>query len=148
MVGLLQAPPGTRLFERLKKEGRIRGLLSGDNVDGNTNIIPKMDLEVLREGYRNMMNHLYAPKQYYSRVKTFLREYKCPRIKAPLDCQRLHAFGESIIRLGLLGKERFYYWRLMTWTLFHRPGLLPLAVTLSIYGYHFRKTCELHIANA
>ncbi len=148
MVGLLQAPPGTRLFERLNKEGRIRGLLSGDNVDGNTNIIPNMDLEVLREGYRNMMNHLYAPKQYYRRVKTFLREYKSPRIKARLDFQRLHAFGESIIRLGLLGKERFYYWRLMTWTLFRRPKLLPLAVTLSIYGHHFRKTCELHIANA
>lgn len=148
MVGLLQAPPGTRLFERLKNEGRIRNLLSGDNVDGDTNIMPNMDLETLREGYRKMMRHLYAPKQYYSRVKTFLREYQRPHIELPLDFSRLHAFGESILRLGILGKERFYYWHLIIWTLFRRPGLFPLAVTLSIYGHHFRKTCELHIADA
>ena len=29
MVGLLQAPPGTRLYERMKKEGRLRGEVIG-----------------------------------------------------------------------------------------------------------------------
>ena len=34
MVGLLQAPPGTRLYERLKSEGRLLvDRISGDNVD-------------------------------------------------------------------------------------------------------------------
>ena len=51
MVGLLQAPPGTKLYERLKKEGRLSGLLSGDNVDGTTNIIPKMDMRQFLEIY-------------------------------------------------------------------------------------------------
>ena len=45
MVGLLQAPPGTKLYERLKKEGRLQGLFSGDNADGTTNIIPKIGPE-------------------------------------------------------------------------------------------------------
>ena len=40
MVGLLQAPPGTRLYERMKQEGRLLARLSGDNVDGTTNILP------------------------------------------------------------------------------------------------------------
>ncbi len=40
MVGMLNAPPGTRLYERMRKEGRLIGLFSGDNVDGTTNIIP------------------------------------------------------------------------------------------------------------
>jgi radical SAM superfamily enzyme YgiQ (UPF0313 family) len=36
MVGLLQAPPGTRLFDRLKKDNRLLGkTISGDNVDGD-----------------------------------------------------------------------------------------------------------------
>ncbi len=52
MVGLLQAPPGTRLYERMRKEGRLVNEMTGDNVDGTTNIIPKMGLEPLREGYR------------------------------------------------------------------------------------------------
>jgi hypothetical protein len=29
----------------------------------------------------------------------------------------------------------------LLWTLFHRPAHLPLAVTLAIYGHHFRKCC-------
>ena len=80
MVGLLQAPIGTRLYERLKRDGRLRGMPTGDNVDGTTNIIPKMNLEVLHRGYRAMVHYLYAPETYYARVKTFLREYKPARI--------------------------------------------------------------------
>ena len=45
MVGMLQAPPGTRLFERLCSEGRIDGSMTGDNADGTTNILPVMGLE-------------------------------------------------------------------------------------------------------
>ena len=47
--------------------------------------------------------------------------------------------------LGLLGKERFHYWHLMFWTLFRRPRHLALAVTLSIYGLHYRRICERYI---
>jgi hypothetical protein len=45
MVGLLQAPPGTLLFERLAREHRVSTEFSGDNVDGRTNIIPAMGLD-------------------------------------------------------------------------------------------------------
>lgn len=145
MVGLLQAPAGTRLYERLKQEGRLLGHMSGDNVDGTTNIITKMELNALREGYKNIMSHIYSHKHYYKRVKTFLREYKAPKIEMPLDFQRFLAFFRSNVRLGIFGKERFRYWRLLLWTLFRRPELFSLAVTLTIYGHHFRKICELRI---
>ncbi len=145
MVGLLQAPVGTRLYERLKREGRIVGHFWGDNADGTTNIIPQMDLDTLSEGYRNIMSYIYSPKHYYRRVRTFLREYKAPKIESPLDFQHFLAFFRSGIRLGIFSSERLHYWRLLSWTLFRRPGLLPLAVTFAIYGYHFRKVCDLHI---
>ncbi len=147
MVGLLQAPAGTRLYQRLKKEGRLIGLLSGDNVDGTTNIIPKMGLEALCEGYRNIMSHIYSPKHYYQRVKAFLREYKAPKIESPpLDFQRVLAFFRSSIRLGVFGKERFQYWKILGWTLFRRPQLFSLAITLAIYGHHFRKIFKSYIS--
>jgi hypothetical protein len=41
--------------------------------------------------------------------------------------------------------ERVEYWRLLLWALFRKPRLFPLAITLSIYGYHFRKVSELHV---
>ena len=145
MVGLLQAPPGTRLYERMKREGRLSGTSTGDNVDGTTNIIPKMDLEVLHKGYQAVVRYLYAPGPYYARVKTFLREYKPPKIRTPLDMTQVIAFFRSILRLGILGKERLQYWKLFLWTLFRRPRLFPLAITLAIYGYHFRQVIDLHI---
>jgi radical SAM superfamily enzyme YgiQ (UPF0313 family) len=145
MVGLLQAPPGTRLYERLKQEGRLLDQLSGDNVDGTTNIIPVMNLDTLREGYLHLLQYIYSPEHYYQRVRTFLREYKPPKIKSPLEFEYILAFLRSIYRLGILGKERSHYWKLLFWTLFRRPKLFPLAITLAVYGYHFRKVCELHI---
>jgi radical SAM superfamily enzyme YgiQ (UPF0313 family) len=147
MVGLLQAIPGTQLYERLRREGRLREGLTGDNVDGTTNIISRMNLDMLRAGYRRIMEHIYSPKYYYERVRTFLREYKPPKIKPPLDLQRVLAFFRSIVRLGIFGKERFYYWRLLLWTLFHRPKLFPEAVTFAIYGHHFRKVCERRLVD-
>ena len=143
MVGLLQAPPGTKLYERLKKEGRLQGRVSGDNVDGTTNIIPKMDMRQLLKGYQNILNSIYRPRPYYRRIKTFLREYKAPKISIPVDFQRFLAFFRTSIRIGIFGKERIQYWNLMAWTLFRCPKLLPLAVTLAIHGHHFRKVCKL-----
>jgi radical SAM superfamily enzyme YgiQ (UPF0313 family) len=145
MVGLLQAPYGTKLYQRLKGEGRVMGSSSGDNVDGSTNIIPKMNIETLREGYRTILNQIYSPKLYYERVKTFLREYKPPKVGSYLDFQHVMAFFRSIYKIGIRGVERPHYWRLVFWTLFSRPKLFPLAITLAIYGYHFRQVCELHV---
>lgn len=146
MVGMLQAPLGTRLYERLQKEGRLVKGFSGDNVDGSTNIIPKMGLEPLREGYRKVLHHLYAPKFYYERVLTFLREYQPRRIRAQWDPQYILALWRSIYELGIRGVERAHYWRLFFWTLFRRPRLFPLAITFAIYGFHFRQVIELHVA--
>jgi radical SAM superfamily enzyme YgiQ (UPF0313 family) len=139
MVGLLQAPVGTRLYKRLKQEGRLAGQLSGNNVDGSTNIIPKMDQNILFRGYRNMMRQIYSPKPYYQRIKTFLRTYRTPKFKTPLDLQRILALFRSSIRLGILGKERIQYWKILSWTIFRRPELFPLVITFAIYGHHFRK---------
>jgi radical SAM superfamily enzyme YgiQ (UPF0313 family) len=144
MVGLLNAPPGTRLYSRLKQEGRLTGLISC-NTDGTTNIIPRMDLNALKEGYKKIMGQIYSPKSYYERVRTFLKEYKAPRTEIPLDFQRFLAFFRSSIRLGVFGKERFHYWKLLLWTLRKRPQLMPMAITFAIYGHHFRKVCEIHL---
>jgi radical SAM superfamily enzyme YgiQ (UPF0313 family) len=145
MVGLLQAPPGTRLHERMKREGRLLGVMTGDNVDGTTNIVTAMDHHALREGYRGLIRHLYAPRHYYRRVRTLLREFRTPEVKARLDLQRLLALVRSAGRLGILGRERLHFWRLLAWTLVRRPSLFSRAVTLAIYGYHFRRVSELHV---
>lgn len=145
MVGMLQAPPGTRLFKRLSGESRITRIFSGDNVDGTTNIIPRMGIDTLLHGYQSIMKNIYSPVSYYRRVRTLLHELEPPRATMPINFQRFLCFFRAAIRLGLLGKERFHYWHLMLWTLFRRPRQLALAITLSIYGHHYRRICELYI---
>ena len=145
MVGMLQAPPGTRLFDRLQKENRLVGMSSGDNVNGTTNIIPRMGIDTLLEGYKSIMGQIYSPSNYYRRVKTFLKEFTPPEVSTPMDLQRFLAFFRSSFRLGIWGKERFQYWRLLIWALIYRPRLFSWAITLAIYGYHYRRICERYI---
>jgi radical SAM superfamily enzyme YgiQ (UPF0313 family) len=146
MVGLLQAPYGTRLYDRLKKEGRLLDTITGDNTDDTLNFLPKMDLNVLHEGYHRILAGIYAPHAYYERVRTFLREYaKSGNVHARVQREEIMALLRSIYLLGIKGKERWEYWRLLFWTLFHRPRLFPDAVTFAIYGFHFRLIFETYI---
>jgi radical SAM superfamily enzyme YgiQ (UPF0313 family) len=142
MVGMLQAPPGTQLAQRLWREGRLVGISSGDNTDGTTNIVPTMGLAPLRTGYRWLLNRLYAPRPYYQRIKSFLRQYPLPRRRTPLSLPQIRIFLRSVYHLGILGRERIEYWGLLCWTLLHRPALLTEAVRLAICGHHYRRTSE------
>ena len=147
MVGILNALPRTQLYERLKKERRLLKETSGNNTDFSTNFIPKMDYNLLINGYKKVLSTLYSPRRYYARVRTFLREYIPPKKKLfHFRFNYIAAFIRSIIVLGIIGKERFYYWRLLIWTMFSRPRLFPQAVTLAIYGFHFRKVFEKHFS--
>ncbi len=141
MVGLLNALPDTKLHARLKREGRLSGQTTGNNVDGTLNFLSRMPAAQLVEGYKSILRRIYAPRPYYQRVRTFLREYRRPRITESLNWRHGLALAYSGLRLGVIGRERFQYWRLLSWTLFHRPMQMPLAVTLAIYGHHFRKCC-------
>ncbi len=139
MVGLLNAPRLSKLYKRLKKENRIIPDWSGNNTDFSTNIIPKLPLDTLVAGYKSVVQSIYSPREYYARVKRFLRDYQ-PRNKhfTKLSWREINAFLKSIWLLGVKGEERVQYWSLLLWTALRRPRLFPLAVTLSIYGYHFR----------
>jgi radical SAM superfamily enzyme YgiQ (UPF0313 family) len=143
MVGILNAPRGSELYSRLLKENRLRGEISGNNVDINTNIIPKMNLEFLIKNYKNLVAKLYQPKNYYDRLKKFLVNYKVPGFsKAKIGFQEISAFIKSIFILGIVGKERKQYWKMFFWSLFKKPKAFPKMISLSIYGYHFRKIAE------
>ncbi|MEW6504162.1 MAG: B12-binding domain-containing radical SAM protein [Chloroflexota bacterium] len=142
MVGLLQAPYGTALYQRMAREGRLLAELSGSNTDGSTNILPKMGLEALREGYRRLIGDLYSPTTFYGRVRTFLENYNPPRLDVSIHWEEVYAFFASMWRLGVLGRERGEYWRLFFWTLWKFPRKFALAITFAIYGYHFRRVFE------
>ena len=146
MVGLLNAPRGTKLYDRLAKEGRLLQTISRDNTAASMNFPPKMSSETLLSGYRNILRKIYTPKHYYARVTLFLRNYEpISRRGFHLNLGRLSAFFKSVVLLGIVGKERFHYWKLFFWSLCRRPRLFPLAITHAIYGFHFRKVFQHHL---
>ncbi len=142
MVGLLNAPKGTLLYKRLKNEGRIVKEFTGDNTNYTMNFIPKMNMDDLLKGYHRIVETIYSPKVYYERVLNFLKNYKPfkrGKTSRKIGLSYINALFKSMLVLGVLGRERLYYWKIFIWSLFKKPRVFPLAITLSIYGFHFRK---------
>ena len=140
MVGLLTALPQTRLYQRLKGEGRLLAESSGNNTAASLNFRPRLDREYLENGYRELMRRLYEPRNYYRRIRVFLRNYQTTGSeRLRLSWADLEAFFKSFWLLGLWHRGRWGYWRLLGSTLVRRPRQFRVAVELAIIGYHFRR---------
>ena len=51
----------------------------------------------------------------------------------------------SIYKLGIRKGVRWQYWKLVIWTILRRPSLMPLAITMAIYGTHFMRHFEISV---
>ncbi|OGU63101.1 MAG: B12-binding domain-containing radical SAM protein [Ignavibacteria bacterium RBG_13_36_8] len=140
MVGLLNAPTGTKLFKRLKKENRLLENFKGNNMDGATNFIPKMDYKILMNGYSKIIHTIYAHREYYERVKKFIRNYKVPSWKSnKISFGEIKAFFRLVLAIGILEKGRRHFWKMLVFCLYKYPKKFSLAMTLAVYGFHFRR---------
>jgi radical SAM superfamily enzyme YgiQ (UPF0313 family) len=140
MVGLLNAPKNTRLYERMESEDRLTTEATGNNTDLSMNFIPRMNVQELITGYKKILHDIYSTKPYYKRVRRLLLNYKPYHTNtATINFATLIAFIKTIFVIGMVHRGRSDYWKLMIWTLFRRPNMVVDAVTFSVYGYHFRK---------
>ena len=148
MVGLLQAMPGTQLFRRLWREGRILDAGHGDNTGDNLNFLPHMDSTLLVEGYRSVLKRIYSCEAYYERVKLYLNrtqirpsQRKRGERKAGqrwLTRGNARAFVTSILRQGVFGRRRWSYWRFLLTVATRYRHCVGAALTLAVMGYHFQ----------
>ncbi|MDP4266772.1 MAG: radical SAM protein [Bacteroidota bacterium] len=139
MVGLLNALPETQLYKRLQDTGRILKTSTGNNTDATLNFTPVMDKDLLIEGYNKVLNSIFRTKNYYKRTMTFLKDYKkCTRDNNLTIDTKLRALTIAFWKLGIAGHGRRGFWKMMIWTTFRRPQLLAEAVTMAIYGFHYR----------
>ncbi len=139
MVGLLNAPRGTKLYKQMMTQNRLTTPPTGDNMDCTMNFIPQMEINELLGGYQKVLNTIYSQKNYYGRIRTFLENYNFnDTMPLKIRCSGVIAFLRSMWRIGLIEKGKIHYWKLILWSL-KKPQRLPLAVRYSIYGFHFRK---------
>lgn len=143
MVGLLNAPTGTKLFNRMKEEGRLLDMFSGNNMDASINFVPKMNYIDLIRGYSRLLNTIYSQEEYYKRLKTFLTVYRLPEwTPKKLSLDQIKAFFRLLFRLGLFEKGKRYFWKLFFVSLWKYPRKFPTAMTLAVYGFHFRRVIK------
>ncbi|MBK8270964.1 MAG: B12-binding domain-containing radical SAM protein [Planctomycetes bacterium] len=143
MVGLLTALPETRLFARLKAEGRILSHSTGNNLDAILNFVPRLDRKMLIDGYRELVRQLYTPRAYYRRIISFLKEYHPAGPSARLCRSDVKAFLRSLWVMGVARKGRREYWKFVLRSfVFHRQAFVE-AMRLAITGFHFRRIAGL-----
>jgi radical SAM superfamily enzyme YgiQ (UPF0313 family) len=144
MVGLLTALPDTQLWRRLKHEGRLLAESTGNNTSDVLNFIPKMDPQVLVEGYRSVVQTIYNSKEYYQRALECLRRVRGAP-PAPMRysiASGLMALSRVVVKLGLLDRERKEFWRFFRRALLEHRGQFAQSMRLAAMGYHFRKLNE------
>jgi radical SAM superfamily enzyme YgiQ (UPF0313 family) len=143
MVGLLNAPRGTKLYHRLKDENRLLNRFTGNNTDLSLNFVPKMNHETLIQGYQQLLQQIYAPKQYYARVRTFLANYR-PNKNNSRTMSRgyIRAFFQSLWLLGVREKGRRQFWRFFVESVLRRPNHFQTSMYHAIIGLHFRRVAE------
>ncbi|MCU0224363.1 MAG: B12-binding domain-containing radical SAM protein [Acidobacteria bacterium] len=140
MVGMLGAPPGTALWKRLKGEGRLRAgtAFEGGDQFGLTNVISRLPAEQLVDGYRRVMDALYAPDSYFQRCRDNLARWSGRRAGArPVSLADLRAGLRAMIAQGVRGAYRGEYWRFLGWAAAHHPRKLATAIRQAAAGHHY-----------
>jgi radical SAM superfamily enzyme YgiQ (UPF0313 family) len=143
MVGLLQAMPGTQLFRRLWREGRILDAGGGDNTGDRLNFLPHMDPAKLVEGYRSVLKRIYSSAAYYERVKLYLNRTQPKNGERKSQQQWLtrpnvRAFVTSLVRQGVFGRQRWSYWKFLLAVATRYRHCVGAAMTLAVMGYHLQ----------
>jgi radical SAM superfamily enzyme YgiQ (UPF0313 family) len=138
----VNALPGTRLYRRLKEEGRIDlnkipGRAIASNILGVT-----MGDETLHDGYISVMRHLWEPKLFYDRIKTAISTMAPPAHNDKLSLENLKILARIVYFVGIRGEERAYFWEGLLWTLRHYPRHIAIFMSAPALGYGFRRRCE------
>jgi radical SAM superfamily enzyme YgiQ (UPF0313 family) len=143
MVGLLNAPPGTRLYQRLKEENRLIDDSSGDNTDCSINFIPKMNRDVLINGYMHVLNTIYSSDYYSRRIQTFYKEYH-PKKKqgSTVEFNYIISLLKALWILGIAEDGRQDFWKFFIFSLFKYPQFFWLSMSYSIYRRHFYRHAQ------
>jgi len=146
MVSLLTALPGTQLWRRLEREGRLREIdPTGKNLDCSLNFIPKMDPARLVEGYKSILRTIYRPAEYYQRTLNGLANLNrdgAPKLWTKVSLNDIAALARIALRLGVRDRARLEFWHFMKCVLADHRDKLRQGIALAAMGYHFRKLTE------
>lgn len=146
IVNILKAPPGTELYDRIKREGRLSKPFAFG--EGETNIVPVMDEKMLYDGFIDVITNIYTPEKSYERILEYLQTYRFPNtgIKTPekVRFKDLLIAARIFYLLGIRYRYRKYFWKLIYWSLKNNMKMMDKSILYGIMIYQMHQTF-LHI---
>jgi radical SAM superfamily enzyme YgiQ (UPF0313 family) len=148
LLSLLQALPGTALWDRLAREGRLReaATASGNNTY-LTNFSPTRPLPQIAGEFVEAFERLYEPRAYLERAwRYFHRLGAARRVEPPAQGSRptvrevlrtLHIFSRILWRQGVVRGTRWRFWHHLFDIFRHHRGSLVQYVTVCTLNEHF-----------
>jgi len=142
MAGVLQAPPTTALYDRMKTEGRpIEDSQATSNFSA-PNFRTVLPLPVLLRGLSRLLAGLYEAEPFFQRAFRSLQVWN-PRGQRPPNLPmsyNLRVLWASMWRQGVRSSYRRAYWKffwLMAWNWARQPAKMWLGFMVLLSAHHF-----------
>ncbi|MBW4038263.1 MAG: B12-binding domain-containing radical SAM protein [Acidobacteria bacterium] len=149
MAGVLQAPPTTALFDRMKREGRLI-----ENSPATSNFSPPnfrtvLPLPVLLRGLSRLLTGLYTPESYFRRAFSSIESWNPGPRQRPPELSlgyNLRVLFSSMWLQGVCSNYRVAYWRFLLlairkWA--RKPAKMWLGFMVLMSANHFLKYAAL-----
>ncbi|HTV07080.1 MAG TPA: B12-binding domain-containing radical SAM protein [Acidobacteriaceae bacterium] len=152
MAGVLQAPPTTALYDRMKREGRLI-----EDSQSTTNFSPPnfhtaMPLLPLLQGLAGLLRNLYAPQAYFGRAFRSIESWQPrPSQHPPVMglSYDLRALFSSMWHQGVRSNYRLAFWSFLflivrKWS--RQPARLWLGFMVLMSAHHFLNYAQVAAA--
>ena len=143
MAGVLQAPPTTALFDRMKKEGRLIENSEAITNFSAPNFRTVLPLPVLLRGLSRLLANLYEAEPFFDRALRSLEIWRPRKTQKPPDLPmwyNLRLLFASLWTQGLRSNYRRAYWNFF-WKLISKwsrePAKLWLGFMVLLSAHHF-----------
>ena len=116
MAGVLQAPPTTALFDRMKREGRLIEDSQATSNFSPPNFRTVMELPTLLKGLSDLLTNLYTPTAYFGRAARSIDSWQPQATQRPPELPffyNLKIFLASLWKQGVRSGYRLAYWRFL-----------------------------------
>jgi radical SAM superfamily enzyme YgiQ (UPF0313 family) len=143
MVGFLQAPPTTPLFDRMLKEGRLLVESTATSNFDPPNFRTRLPLPVLLRGLREILVSLYDASAFYDRCYRSLLYWKPRKPQKPPEIPfriLMRICVRSFVQQGVLSSYRRPYWKFWFRLVSHwllDPARFSLGFAMLLSGHHF-----------
>ena len=143
MTGLLQAPPTTPLYDRLKREGRLLEDIPKTSNFSPPNFRTILPLPILLGGLASLLAGLYQAEPFFKRAFRSLQLWRPGAMQRP---SRISFFWgvrvllASLWTQGVRSHYRRHYWRflwLIMWNWTGQPVKLWAAFMVLLSAHHF-----------